>query len=183
MLQGVVALLLLALLFDFLFYKGHSQSSCKKKKCMQEQKTSLTNKYTLFTECVCFKSQRVSSGCAGCDLPRVRLTKPPCIQNKSSMRLLQPSNDTYQWWIQTRTHLSETVAPSRLWNCTQVIIRSACRSPRIGDIFMNIPGAFFMLLPAVKQRRRCSRASTGLLAPGCTIPMPVRRETRTFSGI
>lgn len=51
MLEGIVALLLLALLFDFLFYKGHSQSSCQKNAC--NNKTSLTDKYPLFTACVC----------------------------------------------------------------------------------------------------------------------------------
>lgn len=73
MLEGVVALLLLALLFDFLFYKGHSQSSCQKNAC--NNKTSLTDKYPLFTACVCFNVYAYLQGYAVSDLPGVRLTK------------------------------------------------------------------------------------------------------------
>lgn len=113
MLEGVVALLLLALLFDFLFYKGHSQSSCQKNAC--NNKTSLTDKYSVFSVCV-FKCVFVYlKGCAVSDLPRVRLTETVLhTKNKAawdSSNPLMMFNDTYQWWdTHTQLHPSN---PSR----------------------------------------------------------------------
>lgn len=92
MLEGIVALLLLALLFDFLFYKGHSQSSCQKNAC--NNKTSLTDKYPLFTACVCLN---VFVCIFGAVLVVIFLEcvwqKQSYTQNQSSPRLFQPSND------------------------------------------------------------------------------------------